>query len=86
MQRWMVLAAPAAQPWVPSYTSMLSKQAELSLLAGDFDHFDDDRGELLPEKEVSCQPLVSQEALCVLGHLLLNHVVPTSQLLQQGVC
>ena len=32
---------------------MLSKQSELALLSGDFDHFDDDGGELLPEKEVS---------------------------------
>lgn len=53
MQRWIVRAAPAAKPWLSAHTSMLSKQSELALLSGDFDHFDDDGGELLPEKEVS---------------------------------
>ncbi len=60
MQRWVVRAAPAAKPWLPVHTSMLTKQAELSLLGGDFDHFDDSGGELLPEKEVglSFHPLL----------------------------
>ena len=46
-------AAPADKPWLPIHTGMLTKQAELSLLGGDFDHFDDEGGALLPDKEVS---------------------------------
>ena len=52
LQRWVVPAAPAAKPWPAICTSMLSKQAGMSLLNGDFEHFDES-GELAPGKEVS---------------------------------
>lgn len=45
-------AAPAAKPWPAIYTSMLSKQAEMSMLNGDFEHFDEAGTELLAGKEV----------------------------------
>ena len=52
LQRWNVRAAPAAKPWPATYTSMLSKQAEMSMLNGDFEHFDEAGAELLAGKEV----------------------------------
>ena len=52
LQRWSVRAAPVAKPWPAIYTSMLSKQAEMSMLNGDFEHFDEAGAELLAEKEV----------------------------------
>lgn len=63
MQRWVMRAAPAEKPWLPIHTGMLTKQAELSLLGGDFDHFDDEGGALLPDKEVSHES-------CVVCHLM----------------
>lgn len=45
-------AAPAAKPWSPLVEQLLSKQAEYSMLNGDFDHFHEDTADLLPEKEV----------------------------------
>lgn len=53
MHRWAVRAAPIAKPWLPDHVTMLTRQAELSLLSGDFDHLDDDGGAPLPAKEVS---------------------------------
>lgn len=53
LQRWNVRAAPAAKPWLAVYTSMLSRQAEMAMLNGDFEHFDESGAELLPEKEVA---------------------------------
>ncbi|KAL0055873.1 hypothetical protein WJX82_005292 [Trebouxia sp. C0006] len=52
MHQWVVRAAPLAKPWLPDHVSMLTRQAELSLLSGDFDHLDDDGGAPLPAKEV----------------------------------
>lgn len=44
---------------------LLSKQAEYSMLNGDFDHFEEDTAELLPEKEVGSFELVlCLSALC----------------------
>ena len=63
LQRWVMRAAPADKPWLPIHTSMLTKQAELSLLGGDFDHFDDEGGALLPDKEVS-------HVMCAVSHLM----------------
>ena len=56
LQRWSVRAAPAAKPWPAAYTSMLSRQAEMTMLNGDFEHFDEPGLDLLPEKEVSSIP------------------------------
>lgn len=53
MHRWAVRAAPVGKPWLPDHVTMLTRQAELSLLSGDFDHLDDDGGAPLPAKEVS---------------------------------
>lgn len=53
LHRWAVRAAPIAKPWLPDHVAMLTRQAELSLLSGDFDHLDDDGGTPLPAKEVS---------------------------------
>ena len=53
MHRWAMRAAPVAKPWLPDHVTMLTRQAELSLLSGDFDHLDDDGGAPLPAKEVS---------------------------------
>ena len=55
MHQWVVRAAPLAKPWLPNHVSMLTRQAELSLLSGDFDHLDDDGYAPLPAKEVSHQ-------------------------------
>ncbi|KAA6426488.1 MAG: hypothetical protein FRX49_03598 [Trebouxia sp. A1-2] len=52
LHRWAVRAAPIAKPWLPDHVAMLTRQAELSLLSGDFDHLDDDGGTPLPAKEV----------------------------------
>ena len=53
MHRWAMRAAPVAKPWLPDHVTMLTRQAELALLSGDFDHLDDDGGAPLPAKEVS---------------------------------
>ena len=83
-------AAPADKPWLPIHTGMLTKQAELSLLGGDFDHFDDEGGALLPDKEVSHESCVVCAILCqtirpirmlslhqqnVTAHVLLTHKI-----------
>ena len=34
---------------------MLSKQAEMAMLNGDFEHFDESGAELLPDKEVTTE-------------------------------
>ncbi|KAL3140302.1 F-box only protein 31 [Trebouxia sp. C0009 RCD-2024] len=52
LQRWKMRAAPAAKPWPAGYTSMLSRQAEMAMLNGDFEHFDETGAELLAGKEV----------------------------------
>lgn len=58
-------AAPAAKPWAPYVEQLLSKQAEYSMLNGDFDHFQEDTAELLPEKEVHSLSHVAIMLTCI---------------------
>lgn len=58
LQRWKMRAAPAAKPWPAGYTSMLSRQAEMAMLNGDFEHFDETGAELLAGKEVAVLPML----------------------------
>lgn len=45
-------AHPVSKPWPAAFRSMLSMQADMSMLNGDFEHFDEAGTELLAGKEV----------------------------------
>jgi hypothetical protein len=75
MHRWAVRAAPVAKPWLPDHVTMLTRQAELALLSGDFDHLDDAGGAPLPAKEVSHK--------CFLSNICLSMNQNTPQIIQE---